>query len=166
MFGAQTVVLPPERPAPPKKPPARGEDDAVFGARTVVLGRDDGLDQDSSDELDLSDALDAALADATARQQRPPNANPQRSYSRVTLRGRHLGFASPDAAGSLTLYDPAGKKVAVIAGADGEYRVASMGAKAHDSLMFLEADDLLGAIALAFEVDDAPRLDPPLPGVA
>lgn len=146
ILGANTLVMTPDR---------IEEEDAILGANTIVL-------------TDSGRRHQTAILGADGKPAESGRIK-RKASSRVVDVGPEtvVGFVCKGTVeASFELYNPQGKKVGVVAPGDSEgFRVVLMGASPEDSLQFLQASSCLGAVAAAFELEQMPRIEPPLDGL-
>lgn len=115
-------------------------------------------------DLDHPPQLRSALISPQQRAEAAPPRKTQRFPAgiRVLFRHRAVGYLRPAAAGAWTVLDKAKEQLAMIAPANGLWRVATLGASPEDSLDFDDRDDFIEAVQLAFKLPELPTLDPPI----
>lgn len=182
VFGANTVVVPPER-----ADVALGD---IFAARTVNLGPGSG--DSSCEDLVDGDATSIAPPGTLPRSNskadpgsssrlsrikrqkgssaviQPPREGKHKAYSKILAGNETVGWIAPAGEDSWSVFDPSGSKLAVLLRPPGTTlaRLCWFGDTADESLEFLEAATCLEALAVAFELPASPRIDPRLPGLS
>jgi hypothetical protein len=117
-------------------------------------------------ELDppLSEVPESGTWDMVPEEDEEAPLPADRPHHCVIDEGSLIGYAakSPGMRGSWSLYNSMREKLAQVVPDGPRLKVVFIGGNPDDSLEYIMARTLLGAIALAFELDVEPGIDPPL----
>jgi hypothetical protein len=155
------------RPAPPAVAPATQDpEEELLGMNTVVIkpealknAKVPGADTSVVSPTEDSRVLGGGRFFGPSADRYP--------HSRVLRGDQTVAYvAQSGAEGSFNLFDPQGRKLALLArpNPSAPVQILFMGDNASDSLQFLDADDFHGALGVTLEIDEPLAVEPPLEG--
>ncbi len=149
----------------PEVDPPVGPEAAEVSAEDLSASQSD-IDLSASTlmpDVVASEVADDEEASAAAAPAAAAGGGRDRERYRVLGSDGLVGFIAPTLGldGVWSAYAPTREKVAMIAPEGGRFRVVFMGTDPDDSLEYMVARTLKGAIALTFELDGIPTFDPP-----
>lgn len=120
---------------------------------------------DSDADIGLGESSIAAEPEPPRAEGGPGSASHKRQHHKVIGSEGLVGYVAPTLGveGVWSAYSLEREKVAMIAPDGSRYRVVFMGTEADESLEYMVARNLKGAVAISFELDEIPKIEPPLP---
>ncbi len=125
-----------------------------------------GAAADSDADIGLGESsIEPEAEQRAAAEGRPGSGSQKRQHHKVHGSEGLVGYVAPTLGveGVWSAYSVEREKVAMIAPDGSRYRVVFMGTDADESLEYMIARNLKGAIAISFELDEIPTIEPPLP---